>query len=65
MTQEGKFEINDIVIGQEYIGRKYITPGYLAGAKLKVIKKGRKNVSVKHPAYHETFVVSPEHLLPL
>ena len=55
-------ELNDIEIGKEYIGGKYISPGYLSRAKLTVVKKGRKNVSVKHPAYHETFSVDPHYL---
>ena len=65
MTSDRKFELNDIEIGKEYIGGKYITPGYLSNAKLTVVKKGRKNVMVKHPAYHETFSVSPEYLEPV
>ena len=62
MTTNGKLELSDINIGDVYIGGKYITPGYLSNAHLTVVKKGRKNVGVKHPAYHEIFMVSPEHL---
>ncbi len=62
---ENVLQLADIQIGQEYIGKKYISPSYLIGAKLKVVKKGRKNVSVKHSAYHELFSVSPEYLQPL
>ncbi len=63
MTAEGKLELSDIEVGKEYIGAKYISPGYLANAKLTVVKKGRKNVSVKHSAYNELFSVAPEYLL--
>lgn len=63
MTANGKLELSDIEVGKEYVGAKYISPGYLSGAKLTVVKKGRKNVSVKHPAYHEIFSVSPEYLI--
>lgn len=62
---DGKLELSDIEINQCYIGGKYISPGYLSGAELTVVKKGRKNVSVKHPAYHELFSVSPEYLIPI
>lgn len=62
MTADGKLELVDINVGEVYVGGKYISPGYLSNAKLTVVKKGRKNVMVKHPAYHETFAVSPDHL---
>ena len=65
MTEQGQLELEDIEIGKEYIGGKYISPGYLANAKLTVTKKGRKNVTVKHPAYHETFSVNPYYLIPI
>ena len=55
-------ELSDIVIGETYIGKKYITPSYLAGAKLTVKKKGRKNAMVKHDAYSELFAVDPAYL---
>ena len=57
-----ELELDDIQLNKEYIGGKYISPGYLSGAKLTAVKKGRKNVSVKHPAYHETFSVDPHYL---
>lgn len=60
-----ELELSDVEIGKEYIGGKYISPGYLSGAKLKVVKKGRKNATVKHPAYHETFSVDPHYLEPI
>lgn len=63
MTSEGKLELSDIEVGKDYKGAKYIQPGYLANAKLTVVKKGRKNVSVKHCAYNELFSVAPEYLL--
>ncbi len=62
MTEQGQLELADIEVGKEYIGGKYISPGYLSNAKLTVVKKGRKNVMVKHPAYHETFAVDPKYL---
>lgn len=65
MTTNGKLELSDIEVNKEYVGGKYISPGYLSNAKLTVVKKGRKNVTVKHPAYHETFSVSPEYLEPV
>ena len=62
MNAEGKLELSDIEVGKQYKGGKYISPGYLSNATLTVVKKGRKNVSVKHPAYHETFSVDPAYL---
>ncbi len=57
-----ELELDDIQLNKEYIGGKYISPGYLSGARLTVVKKGRKNAVVKHPAYHETFSVDPHYL---
>ena len=62
MTADGKLELDDIEVGKEYIGGKYISPGYLANAHLTVTKKCRKNVIVKHPAYRDIFTVPPEKL---
>ena len=65
MTSEGKLELSDIEVGKDYKGAKYIQPGYLANSILTVVKKGRKNVTVKHPAYSDKFSVAPEYLLKL
>ena len=62
-TAKAKLQLSDIVVGEKYRGGKYISPGYLAGSIVTVVKKNRKTVSVEHPAYTpETFAVDPAYL---
>ena len=57
---ETQLEMDDVIVGREYIGNRRIDPKYLQNSKLTVLRKGKKNVICNAEEYgQEEFPIRP------